>query len=318
MTGTTSDTGDRLVLGGDVGGTSTRILVADLAGRVVGRGRGPGGNPVAHPATAHRAFGDALAQALADVDPAAVVAGVIGMAGSGAVRDPVVRAGYDRVWREARLAGTPDVRSDLEVAFAAGTAAVDGSVLIAGTGAVAGRIAGGRLVAAVGGHGWLLGDEGSGFWLGREAVRATLRALEGTGPGGAMTDSVLHALAVADTGATARAAVVAAAYARLPVELSGLAPLVTDAHLAGDRAATAILDAAGTHLLAIWDGLGAGGPGAPVVLAGSLIAPGSYLGSVVRTGLAERSVTPCSADDPVQGAVRLARRDYDPSSVEGI
>lgn len=306
MGDTGCDTSEGLVLGADVGGTSTRVAVAGLDGRVVGRGRGPGGNPVAHPGTAHRAFADALADALAGVDPAAVVTGVVGMAGSGAVRDPAVRAGYDDVWRSAGLAGTPEIRSDLEVAFAAGTEAMSGTVLVAGTGAVAGRIRDGRLAAAVGGHGWLLGDEGSGFWLGREAVRATLRALEGAGPGGPLTESVLHSLEVTGDGSEARVAVVSAAYARPPVALSELAPLVTDAHRAGDPTATAILDAAAGHLLATWDGLGEQPPCGPAVLAGSLTAAGSYLGTALREGLDRRSVDHCSAADPVTGAVRLA------------
>jgi glucosamine kinase len=304
VAGTTSDTRDGLVLGGDVGGTSTRILVADLTGRVVGRGRG---SPVAHPETAHRAFADALAEALVEADPARVVAGVVGMAGSGAVRDPAVRAGYEQVWSSAGLTGTPDVRSDLEVAFAAGTEATEGSVLIAGTGAVSGRLRDGRLVAAVGGHGWLLGDEGSGFWLGREAVRATLRALEGVGPASPLTDSVLDALEVT-AGPQARALVVGAAYARPPVQLSALAPLVSRAHAAGDPAATALLDDAAAHLLATWDGLGPGRADGPVVLAGSLLAAGTYLGAAVRAGLTGRGGLPCSGDDPVEGAVRLALR----------
>src|SRR5215217_1934342 len=44
-----------------------------------------------------------------------------------------------------------------------------------------GRDAAGRNARA-GGHGYLLGDEGSGYWIGREAVRAALRAADGTGP----------------------------------------------------------------------------------------------------------------------------------------
>ena len=39
----------------------------------------------------------------------------------------------------------------------------------------------------VGGHGFLLGDEGGGYWIGREAVRAALRAADGTGPATALT-----------------------------------------------------------------------------------------------------------------------------------
>lgn len=299
-------TGDGLVLGGDVGGTSTRLVVADLSGRVLSRGTGPGGNPVAHPATARQVLADTLAQALSGVDPAAIRAGVVGMAGSGATRDPAAGAAYDEIWRQAGLTCRPEICSDLEVAYAAGTDAPDGTVLIAGTGAVAGRVRDRRLVLAVGGHGWLLGDEGSGYWVGREAVRVALRALEGTGPDGVLARSVLERFRVDRRDAEARASLIASVHEQPPVALSALAPLVTAAHGAGDPAATAVLDEAASHLLRTWDGLGSGEPGEPVVLAGSLVGAGSRLGDAVRAGLEQREVAPLPADDPVVGAVRLA------------
>ena len=50
----------------------------------------------------------------------------------------------------------------------------DGIALISGTGSVAwGRTPDGR-TARAGGWGYLLGDEGSGYWVGRQAVRHAL------------------------------------------------------------------------------------------------------------------------------------------------
>lgn len=305
------DSGEGRVLGGDIGGTSTRIAVADLSGRVVARAQGPGGNPVSHPDTARAVFAAVLTDVLVGLEPGAVRSGVIGMAGSGALADEAVRAGYDRAWRDAGLAGAPEICSDVEVAFAAGTEASDGSVLIAGTGAVAGRVRGHRLVATVGGHGWLLGDEGAGFWIGREAVRSTLCALEGTGPVGPMTEAVLRELGVSGAGGGARTGVIAAVHARPPVALSVLAPLVAEADRAGDGGATTILDTAVRHLLDLWEGLPEGAAGDPVVLAGSLTAPGTRVGAGLRSALAERGVSSCTAGDPVEGAVRVALRRLD-------
>lgn len=67
-------------------------------------------------------------------------------------------------------------------------------MVIAGTGSVAARIEDHRLVASAGGHGWLLGDEGSAFWLGREAVRATLHALDRGRTDGDLVTAVLDEL----------------------------------------------------------------------------------------------------------------------------
>ncbi|QZY28596.1 N-acetylglucosamine kinase [Nocardioides coralli] len=306
MAHSSSGTGDGLVLGGDIGGTSTRLVVADGAGRVLTRGTGPGGNPVAHPATARQVLAETLARALDGVDPAAVRAGVIGMAGSGAARDPAARAAYDELWRQAGLGCRPKICSDLEVAYAAGTDAASGTVLVAGTGAVAGRIRDRRLVAAVGGHGWLLGDEGSGYWIGREAVRVALRVLEGTALDGVLARSVLDRFGIDARDAEARSALIATVHGRPPVALAAVAPLVSAAHEAGDPAATAVLDEAASHLLRTWDGLGVADPGAPVVLAGALATAGTHLGELVRAGLHDRGAAPVTAADPVLGAVRLA------------
>jgi N-acetylglucosamine kinase-like BadF-type ATPase len=294
-----------LALGGDLGGTSTRILVTDLAGRAVGRGAAGGGNPTAHPATAREALAVALAEALRGLDPDRVRAGVLGMAGGGALRDPMVRAAYDDAWSGAGLGGRPDVRSDVEVAFAAGTEATTGSVLVAGTGAVAARIDGGRLVATAGGHGWLLGDEGSGFWLGREAVRATLHALDAGDPPGALGEAVLSTLPDPGGG---RAALVQQAYAQSPVALSSLAPLVTAAHDAGDPVAGRIVLAAIDHLVALFGRLPDPQPREPVVLAGALTERGTPIGHALRRHLAERRLDVLSAQDPVTGAAAIARR----------
>ncbi|ACZ84875.1 N-acetylglucosamine kinase [Streptosporangium roseum] len=162
------------VLGLDVGGTSSRALLLDASGRRIGYGRAPGGNPAAHgTGTAAANIRQALEPALLGVDPAEVVGAVVGMAGVGALD----RAVFDRMWASAGLRCVPAVTGDLGVAFAAGTAEPRGTVLIAGTGAIAARIEDGEPVAVSDGLGWLLGDQGSGFWLGREAARAAVRGL---------------------------------------------------------------------------------------------------------------------------------------------
>ena len=183
-----------LALGGDLGGTSTRIVVVGPDGREHGRGITGGGNPTTDPAGAAAAFGDALRAALSGVDGARVKASVVGVAGGSALRTPAVATHFDRVWTEAGLTCDPGYVPDLEVAFAGGTPASDGAVLVAGTGAAAGSLTDHRLTRTADGHGWLLGDDGSGFWLGREAVRATLRTLDAGEQPGALVDSVLREL----------------------------------------------------------------------------------------------------------------------------
>ncbi|WP_228564599.1 BadF/BadG/BcrA/BcrD ATPase family protein, partial [Catenulispora rubra] len=84
--------------------------------------------------------------------------------------------------------------SDVTVAFAAGTPAPDGTLLVSGTGAVAARMHDRLPVHFRDGYGWLLGDEGSGFWIGRQAARAALAAADGRRPMAELATSVLARL----------------------------------------------------------------------------------------------------------------------------
>jgi glucosamine kinase len=315
-----------LVLGGDLGGTSTRILVVGTDGRERGRSTAAAGNPVSHPDGAAAAFGDALRAALAEVDPDRVEASVIGVAGVSALRTPSVAARFGRVWTDAGLRCDPGYAADLEVAFAAGTPEPDGSVLVAGTGATAGAVADRRLTRTADGHGWLLGDDGSGFWLGREAVRATLRALDAEEPPGPLVSSVLHRLGAAGKAyevpsapgrpATERQRdrVIEVVHSRPGVQLSALAPLVSAACRDGDPEARSIVERAAAALLTTLGRIRDPGETTPIVLAGSLTSDTSPVGTTLRALLPARFAGPVRpARTEVGGAAWLALAALDPA-----
>ncbi|MGH3714764.1 MAG: BadF/BadG/BcrA/BcrD ATPase family protein, partial [Micromonosporaceae bacterium] len=132
--------GGRLVLGGDVGGTSTRIVVADETGRILATARSRGANPTVEPRMAAETLRGAVEDALRQVPGARIEVAVIGMAGGGALDDGDVRDAFATAWRSTGIGCRPEAVADVEVAFASGTAASDGTVLIAGTGAAAGAI----------------------------------------------------------------------------------------------------------------------------------------------------------------------------------
>jgi glucosamine kinase len=315
---------ESLVLGGDLGGTSTRVLVVGTDGRVRGRGTAAAGNPVSHPDGAAAAFGDALRAALAGIDPVRVEASVIGVAGVSALRTASVAARFGRVWADAGLRCDPGYAADLEVAFAAGTPEPDGSVLVAGTGATAGAVTDRRLTRTADGHGWLLGDEGSGFWLGREAVRATLRALDAGDPPGRLVGSVLRELAgpgavdelARAPGGTGRCRdrVIEAVNARPGVLLSALAPLVSAADQDGDPAARSIVERAAAALLTTLGRIRGDGETTPIVLAGGLTGDATPVGTALRTLLPARFGGPVRpARSEVGGAAWLALAALDPA-----
>ncbi|MEV0588239.1 BadF/BadG/BcrA/BcrD ATPase family protein [Nonomuraea sp. NPDC050310] len=245
-----------LVLGVDAGGTSSRALVADLSGAVLGEGRAGCGNPAAAgPRAALAELSAAVRQALATVDPVQVKAATVGMAG-------LAGAGADLA---LAFPVAPDCVGDVVVAFAAGTPAASGTVLISGTGAIASRITGRVQGPTADGYGWQLGDEGSAFWLGREAARSVVRGVPGR-----LRELVLRHLDAPALDPYPLAEYVAVAVQSAPpLALAELAPLVSRAAAEGDPVAAEIVADAARRLARTLREVHE--PGSPVVLAGSVL-----------------------------------------------
>lgn len=317
---TTSASG--LVLGLDIGGTSTRAVVADLDGTRRGHGRAAGANLTSHAADhAFDAVAAALEDALSGLDPTAVVRAVIGTAGDRNLSLPDVAAGLRRTWHTAGLTCEYRVVSDAVVAFVAGTAAPDGTLLLSGTGALACRITDRALDHAVDGHGWLLGDLGSGYWLGHQAVRCTLRSFDQQRKPGPLGRAVLEALLGSpDTGLTRTesADLVVRVHSRPPIALAELAPLVT-ANAGTDPEADRILSEAAGHLLADLALARATDDATPIVLAGSLLATDTALAELVVPQLRERwpDAEVGVATDGAAAAAWLAALEYVPHDEAG-
>lgn len=163
------------MLGIDGGASSSKWVVLDAQGTVVAQGR-------AAPVIGHL-FSDemrakvfaALDQLLAEVKPhapAAVVAGITGL--DAGTREAQHMSGHIQQalsLSEKRVL----VFNDMDLAYRANFAPGAGIVVYAGTGSVAYSIAPDGSVYRAGGHGFLIGDEGAGFWIGRTALRHLMR-----------------------------------------------------------------------------------------------------------------------------------------------
>ncbi|HIT75481.1 MAG TPA: hypothetical protein IAA98_07845 [Candidatus Avipropionibacterium avicola] len=296
-----------LVLGADIGGTSTRIALATTSGEVVATATGGPGNPAAvglsaSVATVRDVVTEARKAAATRLDGSSdqpIVAATVGLAGVSTLDHETAARFRDEVFGPDH---SYDVRlvSDFAVAYSSGTWHSHGLVTIAGTGSGAMEIRDGDQLARRDGWGWLLGDEGSGWWLGREAVRASLRELEhGTDPG-PLTRSVLTTL-----GTTGAADTIAECYRRGPRELSVLARLVSDA--LPDPAAADILDRAAALVSRRLVDLADGRSDLAIVLAGSLVTGSGPLAEPVRHRLQEAGFAAVhEAGDGLAGALWLA------------
>ena len=176
------------VLGIDAGGTKTMCLLADEQGRIVGEARGGGANlQAAGELEVEKVLHHVMDAAIGDRDmrPAAICLGIAG------VDRPEDTAAVESIMRRIGFKARVIVVNDALVALVAGAESGEGVVVVAGTGSIAyGRNADGR-GARAGGWGYVLGDEGSGYWLGRLALRAVLRAADGRGEQTQLTERVL-------------------------------------------------------------------------------------------------------------------------------
>jgi N-acetylglucosamine kinase-like BadF-type ATPase len=279
----------RLLLGVDAGGTLSRAALTTLDGAVLGAGIAGPGNPYAQGAQAARAIGTAIRAALGSHEPATVSAAVVGVAGISGLATPAVSDAFDREWQAIGLTCPVHMVGDAVTAFAAGTAEHTGAVLIAGTGAVAALVDGLEVARTADGLGWLLGDEGSGTWLGLQAVKAAAR-------GEALTAEVYAA-----AGVTSTDALINWAGRQPPSSFAALAPMIC---MSTDPGALRIVEEAVTRLLRTLDRLNA--PDVPVVLAGSLLTEDTPIRASVEQILRERGVSVGTARNPVSGATRLA------------
>jgi N-acetylglucosamine kinase-like BadF-type ATPase len=90
------------------------------------------------------------------------------------------------------------VTDDALIALSGATAGQPGLIAIAGTGSIAfGRNSSGK-TARAGGWGYMFGDEGSGFYITRQALRAALRSEEGWGHATSLRSVLLHATGAPD------------------------------------------------------------------------------------------------------------------------
>ena len=164
---------DHVCVGVDAGGTRV-AAVAARGETIIGSGSaGPANATVVGVDAAARAIADAVNIAARHAEP---LVAVVGAAGAG--RHSVAEALRRSVAAQLPGACTIIVEDDVRIALRAAIPEGPGAVIVAGTGSVA--YAENRdATARLGGGGYLLGDEGSGFAVGLAAVRLLLRCYEG-------------------------------------------------------------------------------------------------------------------------------------------
>lgn len=283
----------------DAGGTKTFAVALELDSLELTVGRAGPGNPdgVGAPAAA-ASIAEAIRESTGDRPAQHAVLAVAGT--NLAAAEPAIV--------EAVGSGVESMRFVNDVVAAWGTVRFGepAVAMISGTGShVLGVHAG--IARRVGGWGHVFGDEGSGHWLGREAVRAALHALDGRGPA-----TALGAAIAGEGGDLAR--YVGELYGRgAPKhEVAALAEVVDAVAEQRDEVASELLRAAAADLhrhLATVLQLAPGLSGAPIGLIGSTWRSATLHGAFLeRLTEQERAVTRRIETAPALGALALALR----------
>jgi N-acetylglucosamine kinase-like BadF-type ATPase len=295
------------VLGIDAGGTKTVCCLADGDGHTIGEGRGSGANLHAHgELEVEKVLHEVIEQALGEraIRPDAVC---VGVAGVDRQEDDRLMRG---IMRRLGLGAQTLIVNDALIALVAGVGDEPGVVLVAGTGSIAYGVNADRFAARAGGWGHVLGDEGSGYWIGRHALMAAVREADGRGPATQLTPLILEHFKISRVDGLVRH-VYDDQMRRQSVHALG--PVVDRARGEGDVVAAEILREAGLELTraaaSVIERLGMRGQPFQTVLSGSMFRLIPWLADDVIRRLAEvapRSAVSRLLAEPARGAVHLA------------
>jgi len=258
----------------DIGGSTSRATLVDTRGNCLGLGKSSGGNPGSTPPDQAAAAVIAAAEAaVSDVgEQLDITLALLAMAG------PRVNAEQGRIeqaFRGLGLSGPLVFIGDLNALLPSVTATTSGYCVVCGTGSGAVRIRNGEIVGVADAAGWLLGDLGSGYWLGHQAAIAVTAALEGRGPKTALTGAILDTLNIPLSGKDAvdgrpmpLRLLVDTVYSMRPIELANFAPLVIANR--GDEVAAQLLAQSERYLVADFEMVFDPAMSGPVVLGGGV------------------------------------------------
>jgi N-acetylglucosamine kinase-like BadF-type ATPase len=222
----------------DGGGTHSRLALTDREGKVLARSNA--GSTNIYSVTKEEVF-ENLSQLLdsalktAGIKKQDLAAGCIGSAGLGREEEQRLFRGFF----DTLLGPEFPVKlcTDGEILLCGGLESLEGYCLIAGTGSIAlGRSRSGVLVRS-GGHGYMLGDEGSASWIGKTAIARILRSLEQRDLPTDMSAAILEAAGLAQYSDLIRYV----HHDANKAEIAALAPLVAAAAQGGDALALDIL-----------------------------------------------------------------------------
>jgi N-acetylglucosamine kinase-like BadF-type ATPase len=227
----------------DGGGTRTRCAAFDRTGKLLARSES---GPSNHLSVERRIVRDSLQQAISQCHVEGGEVRLISAGLAGVDYDGTGREDAAAILREAGFERCA-IHSDMVIAHLGALAGKPGVLALAGTGSVFLSRTSNDHWSKAGGWGYRIGDEGSAYWIARQALAAASRAFDGRG------EPTRLVVAIRDKFRVNRfEEIVALIYDQGmgPLQMAGLAALVHQAAEDGDAVAIAILREAGRELAA--------------------------------------------------------------------
>lgn len=310
-------TEEKYYIGVDGGGTKTHAVITDSSLKVIAEVfAGPSNVQIEGPDSAAAVITELIERCCVSTGCTTDMVKAVGcgLAGAGRAADQERTAAALKQCAAEKgivlknIAVENDARAALEGAFAGGP----GIVLVSGTGSIAFAKDPSGTVHRAGGWGRYLDDEGSGYCMGRKAVAALGRVIDGIDKETPFTAEIADSF-----GFTDQKSIIDAVY-RKGFDLASVAPLVLKYAAEGDGLCESIVDEAaaalGSYVNVLCGKLdgaaGKGGGGIPLVFSGGLISNGTVLSGLLRELLSVE--LPCvsivsPAYSPAIGAVLLCR-----------
>lgn len=281
-----------LLLGVDGGGTSCRARLAAVSGEILS-------DSAAGPANLRLGLRQSFAAVLAATAqclerarlPQTYLSRIIACLALAGASEP----GHLAAARAYKLPfGKAVITTDAHAACIGAHGERDGGIVVVGTGSVGWAVLDGRSYR-VGGWGLPISDEGSGSWLGGEALRRVLWAVDGRVP----WTPLLRAL-FADFGNDAHA-IVRWAQTATPRDFGSFTPRIVGHSARGDPAGCELMQAAACHIDALAARLIAGGATRIALVGGCAPFVGEWLSETTKRHLVEPLA------DALSGALLIAR-----------
>lgn len=174
------------------------------------------------------------------------------------------------------------IGTDVALAYRSEFKDGEGIYLYAGTGSIAVHITNTGEEISIGGWGYLLGDEGAGYWIGRAALRHLMTQIEELSSLDELSNALSQTIGGRDWSSIRQFV-----YSKDRAAIAGLTPIVANCSLKGSKSAAAILDNAAKYLaeLALRMEQRLKIVNMPIAFGGGIASPALGIGQAIRSKL---------------------------------